>query len=67
MNIEELQVCRCRPGASRQPAIDRGQRGLIVTGGAAAIPRGSDHQAMHDQPQSAFEEIADARPLLLVK
>lgn len=31
------------------------------------IPGGSDHQTMHDQLKTAFKEIADARPMLLVK
>jgi hypothetical protein len=31
------------------------------------VPGGSDHQAMHDQLKNAFQDIANARPLLLVK
>jgi Flp pilus assembly protein TadG len=31
------------------------------------VPGGADHQTMHDQLYSAFEEIAKARPLKLVK
>jgi Flp pilus assembly protein TadG len=31
------------------------------------VPGGTDHQAMHDQLHTAFKEIADARPMLLVK
>jgi Flp pilus assembly protein TadG len=31
------------------------------------IPGGSNHQAMHDQLKNAFKDIANARPLLIVK
>jgi hypothetical protein len=31
------------------------------------VPGGANHQVMHDQLYEAFKEIADARPLLLVK
>lgn len=31
------------------------------------VPGGANHEAMHDQLYNAFKEIADARPLLLVK
>lgn len=31
------------------------------------IPGGSDHQTMHDQLKAAFKEIANARPMILVK
>lgn len=31
------------------------------------IPGGANHQAMHDQLKAAFREIADARPMLIVK
>lgn len=36
-------------------------------GTAYVVPGGSDYQAMHDNLKAAFKEIADARPLLLVK
>lgn len=39
-----------------------------ITGGKAyVVPGGSTHQAMHTQLYTAFEEIAKARPLKLVK
>lgn len=31
------------------------------------VPGGSDHQAMHDNLKAAFKEIANARPMVLVK
>jgi hypothetical protein len=31
------------------------------------IPGGANHQAMHDQLKAAFREIADARPMIIVK
>ncbi len=31
------------------------------------IPGGANHQAMHDQLKAAFREIADSRPMIIVK
>jgi Flp pilus assembly protein TadG/Mg-chelatase subunit ChlD len=39
-----------------------------TTGGTYfRVPGGANHQVMHDQLYDAFKDIADARPLLLVK
>jgi hypothetical protein len=39
----------------------------ITDGKHFNVPGGANHQAMHDQLYDAFEEIAKARPLVLVK
>ena len=39
----------------------------VTNGTYYRVPGGANHQVMHDQLYDAFKEIADARPLLLVK
>jgi hypothetical protein len=36
-------------------------------GVAYVVPGGSDHQSMHDNLKKAFQDIANARPMLLVQ
>jgi Flp pilus assembly protein TadG len=39
----------------------------VTKGHYYCVPGGAQHQTMHDQLRTAFKEIADARPMLLVK
>jgi len=39
----------------------------ITKGTAYVVPGGSDHQAMHNNLKKAFQDIANARPMIIVK
>jgi Mg-chelatase subunit ChlD len=39
----------------------------LTKGTCYSVPGGAVHQTMHDQLRQAFKEIADARPLIIVK
>jgi hypothetical protein len=73
---QESALCAAEPREYKVMTISVGvgadtstmQSVADVTGGKHYnVPGGSTHQAMHDQLSDAFEEIAKARPLQLVK
>jgi hypothetical protein len=49
-----------RPQTARQVATN-------TDGKHYHVPGGANYQTMHDQLRNAFKEIADARPMQLVK
>jgi hypothetical protein len=73
---DEASLCAAEPRKYKIMTISLGvgadtstMQGVAdVTGGKHFnVPGGSSHQEMHDQLYDAFEEIAKARPINLVK